>query len=146
MTRNEATIMRTRLCIQPVVPQLAHSRVDHRVAGLPLLPGFERATVAAPPKFRKRRIERNGNDLRKMVEEVIGKLSPDELPQIGFARPGASRYRFFVSRIARGPCADTRCGPSSPQCKIRADSRSSFDVRPVPRLRDSPRASGERNP
>ena len=31
--RNDAVIMRTRLCMKPVLPQLAHAGIDHRKAG-----------------------------------------------------------------------------------------------------------------
>ena len=79
--RKEAAIMRTRLCIHPVRPELAHASVHDRISGPAALPGRELRGVAAPRKTSELVAQRHFRKLRPVEQEVIGELAPGELSE-----------------------------------------------------------------
>ena len=81
--RNDATIMRTRLCIHPVVGELAHARVDDRVAGASLLPRLEPVLAVLPGEVAQAGQEGARLDVGAVPQNVDVELAPDELAQEG---------------------------------------------------------------
>ena len=60
------------------LPQFAHAGVDDRITGLPALPARERIARLAPGKSIEGRIEVLFRKSRKVDEQVIRKLPPDD--------------------------------------------------------------------
>ena len=64
--------------------QLAHSGIDERVAGFSLGPRRESFGINAPGKAGELRAQRLLRGVREVVQQVMGKLAPGDLAQIGF--------------------------------------------------------------
>ena len=109
-TRNEATIMRARLCIQPLWHQLAHGRVDDRIAGAPCAPRGEFVRLVAPADGAQvlavALLQHRGH----VVQDLLVELAPDQLVE-----PGSAPSRAFSSGAAR-------CASSAATTAWRAES------------------------
>ena len=80
LVRNEPTTSRARLCIQPSRAQLAHPRVDQRVAGAALAPGLERPLRVAPlDRAPVAVLELRAGVAREVVQDVVVEVAPAEL-------------------------------------------------------------------
>ena len=99
LVRNDATIMRTRLCIQPRRQQLAHPRVHDRVAGAAVAPGREPLVAPAPGERVVLGPERAVLDVREVPQHVRVEVAPAQLGDELRGRASAAR----ASACGRGP-------------------------------------------
>ena len=77
--------MRARLCIQPRSAQLAHGSIHHRVTGAALLPGLQFSRIIPPGDIAQGGLESPLQNVRKMVEDGLVKLAPDQLVEEGLS-------------------------------------------------------------
>lgn len=63
-------------------PQFSHAGIHQREASPPALPGLQRPRILAPQEILKRWSERPVGGMRKVIEQMVRELSPDELPPV----------------------------------------------------------------
>jgi hypothetical protein len=93
-------------------PELAHAGIDDRISGLALLPGAQSLGIF-PPAKRESRPERFARQMRKIVEEVVGKLPPVQLANVGvgaFPRAILASRMEGVPALARADLAERQMG------------------------------------
>jgi hypothetical protein len=109
--------MRTRLCIQPVVPEFTHARVDDWVAGTSTLPSAQHLCVVPPREMGELGPQRFCRGFWKVIQQMMGKVAPDQLPQEWFGFPpeipGLNRMPNLAgTNFAEVPRISATCGGS----------------------------------
>ena len=69
----------------PCGPEFTHAGIDHRVTGLAFLPGAKQALVFHPGESLELGTKRAIGGIRKMMQEVMGKLPPTQLSHVARA-------------------------------------------------------------
>jgi hypothetical protein len=80
------------------MPEFAHAGIDDRIAGAAALPRLERCVVVAPGKCVKTRLQILRSEIRKMMQQVVGKFAPAKLAQ---ELLDITRWRPLVGSEAR---------------------------------------------
>ena len=117
------------------VPELAHPRIDDRVARLPPLPRpqLDPAGVLGPRKLLEIRPQRSLRRMGKMIQQVVRKLPPADFAE-KHSRAIARRKNAGVFRLRRNrrPHLSRR---NFATMEPRREHRSAVAVREIPRLR-----------
>ena len=133
-TRNEAVIMRTRLCIQPVLPQLAHAGIHHGEIRC------GRAARRAAPRASWRQAHVLEAGVSRPIGQggvqhqlLRGELAPDQFGAETVAAHGVGRQAGAFARLERrGPHLARRQFAMS---QIRRQSRVGVQIRAIAVLR-----------
>ena len=92
--------------------QLSHTRVDDGIAGLALLPGFQRVLSLVPFKRVELGLEVRFGQIREVIKQVVAELAPGDLAEIGVraARSGMIGLLDRMPDLARADLAEMQMG------------------------------------